>query len=187
MGPPLGTTSLPAKPDAPADPEPPSLCLTVINEDGDWTGIASVKLAIRGAATALANHPAGSAARGSEATVVLGSDTMLRDLNRTYRGQDTATNVLSFPFTPHGAGDTADGLYLGDVLLAVETICREAAERRIDPAHHVQHLVIHGLLHLLGYDHETELQAAEMEGLETEVLAGLGIQDPYALDPRSGH
>ena len=118
--------------------------------------------------------------------MVLGSDAMLRGLNRTYRGKDAPTNVLSFPFTPRGAADTADGRYLGDVVLAAETVLREAAERGTAPAHHLQHLVVHGLLHLLGYDHETDTEAAEMERLETEILASLGIADPYADEVPAG-
>ena len=76
---------------------------------------------------------------------------------------------------------------LGDVVLAAETIAREAAQRRLEPVHHVQHLVLHGLLHLIGYDHTTEAQAVEMERLETEILTALGLEDPYASGAPSHH
>ena len=85
-----------------------------------------------------------------------------------------ATNVLSFPAACPARAET-----LGDIVLALETVEREAAEQGIPFAHHLQHLVVHGLLHLLGLDHETEAQAREMEAVEVEVLAGLDVADPY--------
>jgi probable rRNA maturation factor len=115
--------------------------------------------------------------------VVLASDAVVRRLNRTYRGKDRATNVLSFPFQrPPGAGPMEDGAYLGDVVLAAETVAGEAAERGIEPGHHLQHLVIHGLLHLLGRDHQTDAEAEAMERLEAEILGMIGIADPYAAE-----
>ena len=109
----------------------------------------------------------------------------MRRLNLAYRGKDAPTNVLSFPFQrPPGTAGDADA-YLGDVVLAAETVRREAAERGIEPTHHLQHLVVHGLLHLLGYDHETDAAAEDMEGLETEILATIGIADPYAASASS--
>ena len=87
---------------------------------------------------------------------MLGSDALVRRLNRTYRGKDAATNVLSFPFQRPPGAAPEDGAYLGDVVLAAETVQREAAERGIERKHHLQHLVVHGLLHLLGYDHDTD-------------------------------
>ena len=109
---------------------------------------------------------------------MLGSDALVRRLNRSYRGKDAATNVLSFPFQrPPGAGPE-DGTDLGDVVLAAETVRLEARERGIEPRHHLQHLVVHGLLHLLGYDHQTDTAAEEMERLETEILATIGDLGP---------
>ena len=74
---------------------------------------------------------------------------------------------------------------MGDVVLAAETVRHEVADRGIEPRHHLQHLVVHGLLHLLGYDHQTEAAAEEMEGLEAEILATLGVADPYAAPAAS--
>jgi len=110
--------------------------------------------------------------------VVLGDDALVRALNGTYRGKDKPTNVLSFPFQVPPGG-VRDGT-LGDVVLAVETVAREATERRVQPVHHLQHLVVHGLLHLLGFEHATDSEAEDMERLESEILAMLGIADPYA-------
>ena len=112
---------------------------------------------------------------------MLASDAIVRRLNCAHRGKDAATNVLSFPFQrPPGAFEEAR-VYLGDVVLAAETVRGEAAERGIDPGHHLRHLVVHGVLHLLGYDHDTDAAAAEMEGLETELLGRIGVADPYAV------
>jgi probable rRNA maturation factor len=113
--------------------------------------------------------------------VVLADDALVRELNRRFRGKDEPTNVLSFPgddvATPTGTPGTAREL--GDVVLAYETIAREADEQSKPLVDHLAHLVVHGVLHLLGFDHETDREAARMEGLEIGILAGLGIADPY--------
>ncbi len=116
---------------------------------------------------------------GAGVSFVLSNDAAVREMNRTWRGQDKPTNVLSFPFEPPVGMPDAEP-YLGDVVLALETVDREAADLGISGAHHLQHLVLHGLLHLLGFDHETAAEAQRMEWLETKLLAGLGIADPYA-------
>jgi probable rRNA maturation factor len=165
--------------EAEAEPEPPeTLTLTVVTEAGNWTWLQDPEAVIRHSAAALARHPECNRARGAEAGVALASDAFIRGFNSTYRGKDRPTNVLSFPFqAPLGADK--EGRYLGDLVLASETIQREAEERSIPPGHHVQHLVVHGLLHLLGHDHETDTEAEIMERLEAEILATLGI-DPFA-------
>jgi probable rRNA maturation factor len=103
-------------------------------------------------------------------TLVLADDALQRRLNREYRGRDKPTNVLSFDGAP-GA--------LGDVVLALETVVAEARAQGKPLADHVAHLVVHGVLHLMGYDHETKRAARRMERLEVAILAGLGIADPY--------
>jgi probable rRNA maturation factor len=135
---------------------------------------------VRQAADALAEHPRVAIEPASEASVVLGSDALVRRLNHTYRNKDTATNVLSFPFQQRPGVGLQEGTYLGDVVLAAETMRREAHERGIELRHHLQHLVVHGLLHLLGYDHHADAEAEEMERLETDILARIGVADPYA-------
>jgi len=164
--------------DVAAEPEPPGrLSVTLVEEDGDWSGFGALNEAIQQAAAALARRV--SVVSGSEASVVLGSDALVRRLNRTYRGKDAATNVLSFPFQrPPGAPE--EGAYLGDVVLAAETVQLEADGRGIERKQHLQHLVVHGLLHLLGYDHDTDSEAEAMERLEVDILATIGVSDPYA-------
>ncbi|PKU23389.1 rRNA maturation RNase YbeY [Telmatospirillum siberiense] len=122
-----------------------------------------------------------------EVSLVLADDAMVQELNRQYRGQDKPTNVLSFAALD-GDDEIAvpDGpLMLGDVVLAFETTTREALAEGKPLADHLSHLLVHGILHLLGYDHLEEAEAEEMEGRERVILAGLGIADPYALPPGS--
>ena len=107
-------------------------------------------------------------------TVLLTEDASVRELNVRFRGQDAATNVLSFPAPPNPEA------HLGDVALAFGVCAREAAEQGKPLAHHLQHLTVHGVLHLLGWDHIGDDEAEAMEGLERAVLAGLGVPDPYA-------
>ena len=107
-------------------------------------------------------------------TILLTGDAAVQELNARFRQQDKPTNVLSFPAMPNPER------HLGDVALAYQTCAREAADQGKPLAAHLQHLVAHGALHLLGYDHMTDEEASEMEGLERVVLAGLGIADPYA-------
>jgi probable rRNA maturation factor len=115
-----------------------------------------------------------------EVTVLLTDDAEMRDLNRAWRGKDASTNVLSFPAEDKPAGPGP----LGDIVLAYETIRNEARNTDIPLADHVSHLVIHGLLHLLGFDHISDEEAERMETLEKAALATLGIADPYAEEAR---
>jgi probable rRNA maturation factor len=109
--------------------------------------------------------------------LLLADDAAVRELNRAWRGQDKPTNVLSFPAAaPPGAPAPHP---LGDVVLAYETVAREAEIEGKVLADHATHLIVHGVLHLLGYDHETEAGAEVMETLEIRILARLGIADPY--------
>jgi len=124
-----------------------------------------------------------------EIDLCLSDDAAVRALNRDYRGKDKPTNVLSFP----GLEGAVAGLLppeaprpLGDIVLAYETCAKEAQDQGKSLGDHVQHLVVHGVLHLLGYDHEEEAEAAEMETLEVRILAGLGIADPYAAGDAPG-
>jgi probable rRNA maturation factor len=115
--------------------------------------------------------------------ILLAADARLQALNTAFRGQPGPTNVLSFPrSSPRpGAGD-----HLGDIALALGVCAREAAEQGKTLAAHLQHLTAHGVLHLLGYDHRTDAEAEAMEAKERQVLAGLGVADPYASEGDHG-
>jgi len=117
---------------------------------------------------------AGRAATRRPLTVALANDKLLRSLNKRDRKKDKPTNVLAYPSAVRG--------HLGDVVLARETVWREAKKQKKRPADHVAHLVVHGVLHLLGHNHETSEKAAErMEALERHILNRLGIDDPYEV------
>jgi probable rRNA maturation factor len=171
------------------DPEPPSwLTLDVLidtDHDDDalvrgWRGVGDVEAVILLCRDALLAQQLDALGDVASATIALSSDAAVQTLNRDYRGKDMPTNVLSFPAPTLLHHDSAGARPLGDIILALETVQREAVEQCIPVLHHVQHLVIHGVLHLCGYDHETEADAMVMEGIETEILARLGIPDPYA-------
>lgn len=121
---------------------------------------------------------ASEGAVGEGVTLLLTDDETVRGLNLRFRDQDKPTNVLSFPAPQNPER------FLGDIALAYGVCAREAQEQGKPLAHHLQHLVAHGVLHLLGYDHVSDAQADEMEGLERAVLAGLGIPDPYLAGPQ---
>ena len=110
--------------------------------------------------------------REGELSLVLSDDAQVRVLNRDYRNKDKATNVLSFP---------QSGPLLGDIILARETIAREAREKGATFEAHLTHLILHGWLHLQGFDHQTDAEATEMEAIEIAALARLGIDNPYQV------
>ena len=134
-------------------------------------------LTLAAAQAALAGHAGES---DPAVTILLTDDETVRDLNARFRAQDKATNVLSFPAPANPEH------FLGDIAVAYGVCAREAAEQGKAVAHHLQHLVAHGVLHLLGYDHMSDDEAEAMEGLERIILAGLGVPDPYAAGPHVG-
>lgn len=119
----------------------------------------------------------------AELTIVLTDDAAVRSLNADWRGKDVPTNVLSFPNATQAeiaaAGPDGPPLLLGDVVLAYSTCAREATTQGKALEHHVAHLVVHGVLHLFGHDHQADDEAELMEGLETAILAEFGVPDPY--------
>ena len=132
-------------------------------------------------AIAAAAEIADATAGNAELAVMLTDDAGIRTLNNNWRGIDKPTNVLSFPALQPTASAPADApRMLGDIAIAYETMRREADEEHKPFDHHLSHLAVHGFLHLIGYDHENDGDAEEMEALETQILAHLGIPDPYA-------
>jgi probable rRNA maturation factor len=148
-----------------------------------WQAEPDAEAVIHRAIAAAAVHAgSGEAAGEAELAVMLTDDDGIRTLNRNWRNIDKPTNVLSFPaLQPTGTGGPDDApRMLGDIAIAYETTRREADDEQKPFDHHLSHLAIHGFLHLIGYDHETDHDAEAMEGLEQEILAQLGIPDPYA-------
>lgn len=143
---------------------------------------APVRLARVAAQAALIGAKADQDA--SELSIVLADDRLLRRLNRDFRGKDKPTNVLSFPAGGMNGAAVPSVPLLGDVVIAHGTTAQEAGAQGKSVADHLSHLVVHGVLHLLGYDHEKASDARRMERLETGILARLGIGDPYRLTPR---
>ncbi|QGN56477.1 rRNA maturation RNase YbeY [Novosphingobium sp. Gsoil 351] len=151
----------------------------VWGQETDWEALASR------AARAAAKVAPELAHDNLLVSLVLGDDAEVQTLNRQWRAKDKPTNVLSFPMLSreevlHAAGDDANEGMLGDLILAHGVCAREAADKGIAVADHAAHLIVHGLLHLAGHDHETgEAAAHDMEALETKALALMGIADPY--------
>jgi probable rRNA maturation factor len=145
-------------------------------EDDAWRDAvpAAEPLAVQAAKSTLSN--AAGVPDGAGVVILLADDETVRDLNSRFRGQDKPTNVLSFPAPPNAEG------HLGDIALAFGVCAREAEAQGKAIGDHLQHLVAHGALHLLGYDHTDDADAEQMEGLERVILAGLGVADPYAAE-----
>jgi probable rRNA maturation factor len=146
--------------------------IDVMVESDLWKEQADVKSVIR---RAVAGAAAVLSTPGAELAIVLTDDSAIRLLNREWRGVDAATNVLSFP-TVHAGGQNP---IIGDIVLAHETIAREARAEHKPFTHHVAHLAVHGFLHLLGYDHVRKKDAETMERIERDILHRLAIPDPY--------
>ncbi|WP_203310353.1 rRNA maturation RNase YbeY [Sphingomonas beigongshangi] len=153
--------------------------------DADWDGVAT-----RAARAAIERTPHGgllTTPAAVEISLRLTADDEVHALNRQYRGKDKPTNVLSFPMVQADLIDTVsqnsdDGeLLLGDIVLAHGVCVAEAAERGISVTDHATHLMVHGVLHLLGYDHIEDDEAEGMEEIERQALAALGIADPYLI------
>jgi probable rRNA maturation factor len=166
-----------------------------IDSDGEWDsstgqGTGHWHELARAAATAAIAESAfpqlGKGERAVELSIRLTSDAEVHALNAEWRGKDQPTNVLSFPMTEAeelcAAADEGPELMLGDIILARGVCSEEAAEKAIPLDQHAAHLMVHGTLHLLGYDHMDEASAADMESREVRALARMGIADPYAGD-----
>lgn len=163
------------------------LDLEVIAETPAWAtslpGFVELCRAAAGAAFAAASGDRRVPGGAAEATLLLSDDARIRALNKSFRGRDEPTDVLSFPNVEvdvlAAAGADGPPRALGDIIIAFETTAGEAAREGTSLSAHLSHLVAHGMLHLLGYDHTTDGEALEMEAVEVRALAALGIADPY--------
>ena len=173
-----------------ADPGPSPTFLflevDVVRHTEIWDRVAVSDEALARAARAAFTAASHARQEPCEATIVLTDDAEMRALNRSWRGKDSSTNVLSFPAGYSPGSIAGEARLLGDVVLAAETVLAESADRDIPAADHAAHLVVHGMLHLLGFDHEGDEEAEAMEALEIKVLSTIGIADPYAEDARAG-
>lgn len=154
-------------------------------QDGtDWERLATE--AVTAALRVTTHGELLTAAYTAEISVRLADDDEVRTLNRQYRQKDRPTNVLSFPMVQDDLLDALDNsddgeVLLGDIILARGVCEREAVEKSVTTAEHATHLIVHGTLHLVGYDHIADDEAEAMEDLERAALAGLGIKDPYVV------
>lgn len=147
-------------------------------EDESWSALAGLEELAQSAVTA-ALAGADEDASACEVALLFTDDAAISEINAEWRGKDKPTNVLSFPAPEDMPLPEGEPRPLGDIALAYGVIAREAREQGKTLRDHTVHLIVHGTLHLLGYDHETDEEAEEMEQLETSILKGLGISDPY--------
>jgi probable rRNA maturation factor len=157
------------------------LKVDVLVDSGHWKSAGNIRTLLRRAVAEAASTQSTSDA---ELAIVLSDDSAIRQLNRLWRGVDAATNVLSFPAATRQAED--EPAHLGDIVLAYQTIAREAQTEGKPFAHHVVHLAVHGYLHLVGFDHEQDDDAETMEQAERKILHRLSIPDPYRQNAGEG-
>jgi probable rRNA maturation factor len=158
-----------------ASSAPANVALDIAVEGDEWRSFENIEGVAEAAIDAAVRLCEVEIPKDAEISILLCDDAFIRDLNQKWRGIDKPTNVLSFP-----AGDTAVlGPLLGDIVIAYGTAKREAEEENKLLSSHVAHLLVHGFLHLIGYDHSVTAEAEEMEALERTILAALGIDDPY--------
>ena len=154
-------------------------------QDSEWESFDAIEALVQDVAQkalSMALLPEAAQGKPLEASIVLANDDLVQILNHEYRDKNKPTNVLTFAALDdeeHEELMPGEALHLGDVILAYQTIEREAQEQNKLMSDHLKHLIVHGVLHLLQYDHETEDEANDMETLEIRVLESLGIQNPY--------
>lgn len=149
--------------------------IEVTIESADWPAASDIEPLVGRAVAAAADATGRAFAEDAEVSFLFTDDTHIRALNATWRGIDKATNVLSFA----GGEPIEAARLLGDIVIAFETLRKEAEDQGKPVGDHLAHLVVHGFLHLVGFDHEIDAEADEMEDMERNILARLGIEDPY--------
>jgi probable rRNA maturation factor len=150
------------------------LSIDILVEDERWRDAMKLEEVTRRATDAVMTVAEPDCALDAEVSFLFCDDARIRELNAAWRAKDSPTNVLSFP-----APQTPGWSVLGDVALAYDTIWREATDENKTIEQHATHLIVHGVLHLIGYDHENDVDATEMELLESEILVSLGVPDPW--------
>lgn len=140
-----------------------------------WSRLAGLDSLIAGSLQASLDESGNGLREGAVVSLLFCDDARIRDLNRQFRGQDKPTNVLSFP----GPEPLETARFLGDIAIAFETVAREAQEQGKSLEQHCRHMIVHGFMHLLGYDHEVDEEAEAMEAMEIRVLQRMGVDDPY--------
>jgi len=161
-----------------------SLRVDFVETSRRWRGALPARTLARQAIGAALKEAGIALRQGAELSVHLVGDSDIQALNAQWRGRDAPTNVLSFPAVE--ADRIGQAMLLGDILIAFETVSREAEQEGKALADHFRHLVIHGFLHLLGHDHIEDAQAEAMEAVEVRALARLGVADPYGADETTG-
>jgi probable rRNA maturation factor len=157
----------------------PAPAIDVLIESQAWQALPNAEDVVRRAIALAATSALTANHRGTEVSVLLCDDHTIAGLNGRWRGRERPTNVLSFPAPPLLHGAPSESAPLGDIAIAYETVVREAGEQSKPVTDHLSHLVVHGFLHLLGYDHHVDGEAERMERLERDILAQIGIADPY--------
>ncbi|MEM7620915.1 MAG: rRNA maturation RNase YbeY [Pseudomonadota bacterium] len=162
------------------DAETSSVEIEIIEKSELWKNLDIIEQGIASAVEETIYQNNATRDVSYQVTIVLSNDEEIQNLNNLFRNINKPTNVLSFPFGDNSKLPPLDAIPLGDIVLSFETIEHEANTQGIKFDHHLYHMVIHGLLHLLGYDHETEKDAIRMEAKEIEIMQKLALPNPYA-------
>ena len=155
------------------------MLIDITVEFAAWSKIPGLEKLVKTAAFAAVADGDEKLEHHAELSILLTSDDKMRQLNATYRGKDRPTNVLSFPgeLATHSQDRS---FLLGDVVLSYQTVAAEAEQQHITLESHISHLIVHGVLHLLGHNHENDKDAHDMECMEIDILKGIGVKNPYS-------
>lgn len=155
-----------------------TLCIETSVEYSGWSRLDGLDTLVAESLQSVLEESGDKLVEGVEVSLLFCDDARIQELNRDFRGQDKPTNVLSFP----SPDPLETARFIGDIAVAYETVAREAQEQGKTLKQHCGHMIVHGFLHLLGYDHEEEAEAEAMEAMETRILRRLGVDNPYHDD-----